>query len=302
MAQEFGIARAYGSSPELIQDPSVEAVVATVPPQAYKEIVSMAAASGKPILLEKPLALNMADAQFIVHKIEESGIKAGIVQNYRYYPALRDIKGRVVSGRLGNPVSLHLLLHQHSPLSWSLSPWRFEGPRGVLDDIGVHAFDSLLWLVGLEPESVFAFGAIGLPGANFLNQVSTLIEFHRGPIAMVDLSWLTGPMAFHVTVLGTGGRLFSDVLFNQVNEQHGNPLPLSDVALLTKKFLFILRGVVNGDLFTGALKYYQYLYEDFARYVEGTNPDFPSVKVGLKTVRLMDAVARSLASGSTVRL
>lgn len=302
VAREFGIVKTYTSARDLIEDNTIEAIVATVPPQAYKEIVSLAASKHKPILVEKPLANNIADAQFIVKMVKESGIKAGVVQNYRYYAALRDVRNRITAGRLGKPVSIHLLLHQHSPLSWSLSPWRFDGPRGVLDDIGVHAFDTLLWLTKAEPESVFAFGVKGLPGANFLNQVSALVKFHDGLISLVDLSWLTGPMVFRVNALGTGGRIFSDILFNQVNEQHGHPLPVSDLALLTRKLLFILKGTINGDLFTGALKFYQYLYQDFLSYVKGENIDFPSPETALKTVKIMDAVAQSLTIGSTVHL
>ncbi|MBI4287222.1 MAG: Gfo/Idh/MocA family oxidoreductase [Chloroflexi bacterium] len=302
VAREFGIARTYAHAQELVQDPGVEAIVATVPPVAYKEIVSLAAAGGKPLLLEKPLANSLADAQFIVDTVKRSGIKAGIVQNYRYYAALRDARNRLVSGRLGKPVSVHILLHQHSPLSWSLSPWRFEGTRGVLDDIGVHAFDTLIWLVGSEPRRVTAVGANGLPCCSFLNQVCTLVEFDGGAIGEVDLSWLTGPMVFRVSMLGTGGRLFSDVLYNQVSEHHGHPMPTGDVALLAKKFVFMLRGTMNGSLFTGALMFYRDLYRDFALYVKGANSDFPGVETGLRTVRVMDAVAQSLAGGAAVRL
>ena len=109
-------------------------------------------------------------------------------------------------------------------------------------------------------------------------------------------------MSFRVNALGTGGRIFSDILFNQVHEQHGHPLPTSDLALLTQKLLFILKGIVNGDLFTGALKYYQYLYPDFLSYVKNENVDFPGVETALKTVKIMDAVAHSLTIGSTVHL
>jgi len=302
VAREFGITKTYTTARELVEDKTVEAVVATVPPQAYKDIVSLAASHHKPILLEKPLASTVADAQAIVKQVKESGIKAGVVQNYRYYAALGDIRDRISIGRIGKPVSVHLLLHQHSPLSWSLSPWRFEGPRGVLDDIGVHAFDSLLWLTKAEPKTVFAFGVKGLPGANFLNQVSTMVKFQSGLISFVDLSWLTGPMTFRVNALGTGGRIFSDILFNQVQEQHGHPLPISDLELLTQKSLFILKGIVNGDLFTGTLKFYQYLYQDFLKYVNNENFDFPGVETALKTVKIMDAVAQSLTIGSTVHL
>lgn len=302
VAREFGVAKAYGDSRELIQDTAVETVVATVPPVAYKDIVLATAEVRKPILLEKPLANSLAEGQFIVSKVRQSGLKAGIVQNYRYYAALADARTRLVSGQLGKPVSVHVLLHQHSPLSWSLSPWRFEGKRGVLDDIGVHAFDTLLWLTGCEPRSVAAFATRGVPGATFYNQVSTLVQFENEAVGVVDLSWLTGPMLFRLSVLGTGGRLFCDVLFNQVTEQHGHPMPTSDVTLLIEKFVFLLKGTVKGSLFTGALGFYRNLYRDYASYLEGTNSDFPTVETGLRTVKVMEAVAQSLACGAAVNL
>lgn len=296
VAQEFGIAKVCSSPKELIQDSEVEAVVATTPPSAYREIVSMAAATGKPILLEKPLAGNLADAQFIVNKVKESGIKAGVVQNYRYFPALRDIKNRISSCSMGRPLSLHILLHIHSPLSWSLSPWKFEGIEGVLGDIGPHAIDALLWLANSETKRVFAFGNTVLPGARFLNEVFILAEFQSGLVGFIDLSFLTGQMAFRVDALGTGGRIFSDILFNQVDEQHGRSLPTSDIALLFKKFLFILKGVVSSEIFIGPLKYYQYLYPDFARFVEGANPEFPNMDVAMGTVKVIDATLKSLST------
>ncbi|MDO8636575.1 MAG: Gfo/Idh/MocA family oxidoreductase, partial [Dehalococcoidia bacterium] len=94
VAREFGIAKTYTTARDLVEDKTVEAVVATVPPQAYKDIVSLAASLGKPVLVEKPVALNTNDALFIAQKVKESGIKLGVVQNYRYFPALQEIKKR----------------------------------------------------------------------------------------------------------------------------------------------------------------------------------------------------------------
>ena len=86
-------------------------------------------------------------------------------------------------------------------------------------------------------------------------------------------------------------------MFNQVEAQHGRTLPTNDIKLLMDKFLFILKGIGSGELFIGPLKYYQYLYPDFSRYVAGTNPDFPNIETGMRTVKVMEAIVRCIATG-----
>lgn len=157
-------AAAYGARFEPHLDrllAACDAVGITSETSKHADLVEAAAAAGKHILLEKPMATSVAECDRIRAAVQDAGII--FMQNFpkRYDPVNHELVRRVRAGELGD-VSLvrvrhgnyHLLqLAERAHTAWFANPALSGG--GALIDEGIHAIDFLLWLLG-EPERVFA--------------------------------------------------------------------------------------------------------------------------------------------------
>lgn len=118
---------------------------------SHAEISCAAAAAGKAVIVEKPLALDVPQAESMVEAAESAGVASAIVFNYRYVPAVRQARELIASGQLGEirHVALHFLqdwlTDPARPMSWRLR--RGDG-GGVLSDLGSHLVDLVHHLVG----------------------------------------------------------------------------------------------------------------------------------------------------------
>ena len=137
---------------ELIADPEVEAVEVMTPNRLHAEIAIAALRAGKHVNLEKPVAMNYAEALEIVRAKEESTGELMTCFSYRFQPAVRYAKHLVDSGALGRIVGLNVSYLKESGF-WEGRPleWRFvksEAGSGVLGDLGVHLIDLAQLLAG----------------------------------------------------------------------------------------------------------------------------------------------------------
>ena len=119
----------------------VDAVAFAVPPEVQAEIAIKAAEQGKHLILEKPIAATLADAERLVDAVEANGVASLVVLTKRYTPETREqlAQLRQQGGWVGG--SARWLTGALLGGPFSHSPWRHE--RGPLDDIGPHAFDML---------------------------------------------------------------------------------------------------------------------------------------------------------------
>jgi predicted dehydrogenase len=137
---------------ELLARPDVEAVDICVPNHLHAEIVLAAAAAGKHIYCEKPLAMNVAEAQAMVAAVEQAGVITQMTFNFRYFPAVLRAAQLVQEGFLGRIFSFRGRYYRSSyidpqkPLTWRQRKSIAGG--GALFDIGSHILDLLYSLLG----------------------------------------------------------------------------------------------------------------------------------------------------------
>ncbi len=137
---------------ELLANPAIEAVDVCVPNHMHAAIVEAAAAAGKHIYCEKPLAMNVAEAQRMVAAAARAGVKTQMTFNFRYYPAVLRARQLVEAGFLGRIFSFRGRYYRSSyidpnkPISWRQQKAIAGG--GTLFDIGSHILDMLYYLVG----------------------------------------------------------------------------------------------------------------------------------------------------------
>jgi predicted dehydrogenase len=137
-----------------IADPEVDVVDICLPTPMHRELAEAAFAAGKHVLLEKPIALTLADADAIVAAAETSGrlFMVGLV--LRFWPEYVELQRRIAAGELGRPLSVSAM-RLSPPADWN--DWMADPGKsgGVPVDLLIHDFDQMNWLLG-TPRSVYA--------------------------------------------------------------------------------------------------------------------------------------------------
>ena len=140
----------------LIERDDIDLIDIGSPNNTHKEIVLAAAAAGKMILCEKPLAMNVAEAEEMVAAVEKAGVPNMVWFNYRRVPAISLAKQLVDEGRIGKPFHYRALYLQ----DWTIAAdvpqggaalWRLDASvagSGVTGDLLAHSIDTAEWLNG----------------------------------------------------------------------------------------------------------------------------------------------------------
>lgn len=148
----------YEDLNQLLNDPAVDAVYVASPVFAHKEQVIAAAEAGKHVLAEKPLALSVADAEEMVKKVRQTGVKASAAFMMRFQAYHQQIRQAVSEGLIGDVVSTRA-----QQVFWypdMQGAWRQEkakGGGGALMDVGVHMMDLTEFLTGSTITEVTGF-------------------------------------------------------------------------------------------------------------------------------------------------
>ncbi|MBD2847205.1 Gfo/Idh/MocA family oxidoreductase [Paenibacillus sp. IB182496] len=149
---QFGWQHAMTDWRELVASSEVDLIDINAPSDAHKDIALAAAAAGKHIFCEKPLALTLTDAREMLTAAEQAGIKHMVGFNYRFAPAVQLAKKLVADGRLGQIYHYRGWFLQ----DWIIDPdfplvWRLQkeiAGSGSHGDLGAHQIDLARYLVG----------------------------------------------------------------------------------------------------------------------------------------------------------
>jgi 1,5-anhydro-D-fructose reductase (1,5-anhydro-D-mannitol-forming) len=147
-AKANAIPQAYDNLAALLGDPAIDAVYISTTNELHKEQTLAAAAAGKHVLCEKPLALSLADARDMVEACRKAGVVMGTNHHLRNAASHRAIHAAIKAGRIGLPLSARVFHAVHLPPH--LQGWRITRPDaggGVILDITVHDVDTLRFIL-----------------------------------------------------------------------------------------------------------------------------------------------------------
>ena len=153
-ARRHGVPRWYDDAAELIHDPGVDAVYVATPPSSHRHYALMAIAAGKPVYVEKPMALDHAECEDIVAAGEAAGVPVFVAYYRRMLPRFQRIAQLLAEGAIGTTRLVQVLLHHPlearyrdpANLPWTVRPEISGG--GIFVDIGCHTLDILDFLLG----------------------------------------------------------------------------------------------------------------------------------------------------------
>ncbi len=147
---------AHGDYRQVMADRGIDAVVVATPSVHHCEIVLAAAAAGKHVLCEKPMAMNAAECDAMLAATRRAGVKLQIGFMRRFDPGFVAAKERVDAGEIGAVVMVRSLTHGPTiPKPWMYDIRQSNGP---LSEVNSHDIDTLRWFSGSEFEEVYAIG------------------------------------------------------------------------------------------------------------------------------------------------
>ena len=178
---------------DLLEDPGIDAVVIATPVFTHFLLASRALAAGKHVLVEKPLASSVEEADTLVGMAAERELVLMCGLTFLYSPPVRAVKRLIDAGDLGeiyfiSSSRVNLGLHQRDV--------------SVVWDLGPHDFSILLYWLGEQPHEVSAVGrdsiVRGIPDVAFVD-----LRFPSGIVAHVELSWLAPSKLRRTVVVGS---------------------------------------------------------------------------------------------------
>jgi len=202
-------ARPYASFEELVAAEDVEVVDVCLPTAFHRDLALRAADEGKHVILEKPIARTIEDAQEILEVFSGDGPRLFVGHVVRFFPEYVGIKEKIDAGDLGTVGVVRTSRRSPFLLGWNdwYADWRVSG--GVLLDLVIHDFDFLRWALG-EVERVYARGMLGRE-YNRLDYVLVTLRFESGAIAHVEGHWgYPGPFNYSIEVAGSSALLTVD--------------------------------------------------------------------------------------------
>lgn len=154
-ARRHGVSRHYDNADRLIADKDVNAIYIATPPSSHRELVLKCLAAGKPVLTEKPMALDTSECRIMNDAAAETGTSLSVAYYRRALPRFEKLRDLVQSGEIGVPRAVTVRHMQPAdklpPEAWKLDPGTNGG--GLFVDVQTHALDWLTYVFG-EPLSV----------------------------------------------------------------------------------------------------------------------------------------------------
>jgi predicted dehydrogenase len=172
-----------------------DAVLITASLPAHVPVALAALAAGKHVLLEKPFAPSLAEAQQVVAAAEENGRVLMLSQNYRFFPAPRVVTGLVREGTLGEVGAVSIDFRRYANSAPIEGHRHYTIAHPLLMDMAIHHFDLLRMVLGQEPREVDC-RAYNPPWSNFRDPAAAAatISFDGGTIVSYRGSWVSpGP-------------------------------------------------------------------------------------------------------------
>jgi UDP-N-acetyl-2-amino-2-deoxyglucuronate dehydrogenase len=214
-------ATAYGTYEDALKDPRVEAVLMNTPHHVHKPMTIQAAAAGKHVMVEKPIATSMADANEMIAACKAAGVALTVNYSFRYLPKVQKAKQLVDEGALGDIMGVQIVAHQfkdpgywmgarsNSPDDWRSSREKCGG--GFLIMNVCHTLDYLYYITGLTGTRVYSEYATATSPGDVEDIVSVTARWGDKAIGSISASSIMrGGDSSEERIWGTKGTLVLD--------------------------------------------------------------------------------------------
>jgi predicted dehydrogenase len=286
-AREYGIAVAYGGYEALLEDPRVDGVYLPLPNHLHREWTLRAAAAGKHVLCEKPIALDAAEAAEMLAACRQAGVHLAEAFMYRHHPRYGQVKALVAGGELGEIRGMRGAFTYNGAHKPENVRFHREMGGGSVYDIGCYPISAARFVLGREPEAVTA-RAFFSPRHDGVDMMAAgLIEFPGD----VSLLFDCGMWAAHrntLEILGTEGFLEIPSAFNSLPDATSN--------------FFVTREGRRREIETPRVNQYAAQADDFVRFARAEAAPLVPAADPLRNMRVIDACLASARTNARITL
>ncbi|MEO8449271.1 MAG: Gfo/Idh/MocA family oxidoreductase [Gemmatimonadota bacterium] len=265
----------------------VDAVVVATPARSHAELALQAIAAGKPVLVEKPFALNVRDAERIAEAAAKQNVPVLAGHLLEFHPVVDRLRQMVAGGSLGE---VYYLYAQRVNLG------QIRPDENALWSFGPHDVSVALYLMGESPATVTAQGHSYLqPGIE--DVVFLTMTFRSGVVAHAHLSWLDPHKERRLTVVGSKQMaVFDDMTSREKLRIYDKGVDRPpDYGSYGESL-----SIREGDILIPKLSNAEPLGLELKHFVEvarGGPPTRADAQDGVRVVRVLEAASRSLSTG-----
>lgn len=218
-------AKGYSDYEDLLKDPEIEVVSVCVPTTHHHDVVMKAIEYGKHVLVEKPIAFSLEEAEEMIAAAKEKGIILGTGHVERFNPAVQKAKELIENDVIGDVVSA-------SAKRVGPFPPRIKDV-GVCIDLAIHDLDVMYYLFNEDVEQVYGTMSSILDKTDFEDHAEIMVSFTNAT-GILEVNWLTPYKRREIEITGTDGIISVDYIeqsievfgkFAQdINIKHEEPL------------------------------------------------------------------------------
>lgn len=323
-AKTFGWEKSATDWRAVVDDPEIDLVDISTPNDSHAEIALAAAAAGKAIICEKPLARDVAEAERMVAAVKKARVVNMVCHNYRRVPALALAREMIARGELGERI-FHFRAHYLQ--DWIVDPefplvWRLgagDGSSGSLGDIGAHAIDLGRYLLGDFREVCATLETFikrrprlddpQRTGRVTVDDAALVIgRFRNGALATIEATrFATGRRnGLTIEINGSGGSLYFNLeemnrlQFYNAQDPEGRR-GFRDILVTESSHPYVGKWWPSGHII-GYEHTFVHTFAEFVRAVVSGKSVAPTFADGLANQRVMGAIAESARTKSWVRL
>lgn len=285
MAARFGIEKSYGSYEDLLSDPDIDAIYNPLPNHLHVPMTIKALEQGKPVLCEKPIALNAAQASELAEAQKAANLPVAEAFMVRHHPQWKKARAMVAEGRLGDVRAIQTIFAYYLDDPKNVRNQADIGGGGLFD-VGCYAINTARFLFDAEPLRAIALMEND-PVFDTDRLTSGLLAFPEGrQLAFTCSTQLS--LTQKVTVLGTRGRLEIPIPFNA---------PADQQTVLIFDDGRDLAGGGRQEIVIEPVDQYREQVDAFAEAVLSGTPLETGLDDAIANMKAIDALFRSATSG-----
>ncbi len=281
-ARDYGIETVFATAEELCASPNVDAVFVASPDACHMRDSLLAFGHSKPVLCEKPLAMNAEEVEQMLAAAKRANVQFGVAQCFRYNRSVNLIRAWVEAGKIGKPV--FAAAHFYFQSAESQRAWIYDASMargGPIGDVGIHCLDTLRYILQDNVTAVTTLAQRDAQSGGVEASAALAMDFCQGTIGSILVSFRS-PYRSLVEIVGETGVIRSE-----------NGLTVTgmvDVQLLQSGKVLDNRQVTNADAYCRML-------DGFSDAIEGRGSYLAPGEDGLKNQRILDAAYASWQSG-----
>lgn len=295
IAKQYHASRFTADYRDLLADPHISAISVATPDHLHRDIAIACAESGKHLLVEKPLATTVEDAQAIADAAKRNGITLMVDFHNRINPPFVQARDAIRRGDIGTPAYIYARLSNTTFVATQMLKW--ANHSSALWFLASHMIDVVRWMLGDEVVKVYAVGRSGIlrsMGVDTSDFHVITLEFKGGTVAVFEHAWIlptTHPTVkdLKLEILGSTGAINIDGSHNRTLEIYtGQKASYPD-----------LLAPPTGSHMTG------FVLDSIAYFIDAVTQGVPvlaTAEEGVAITRIICAILESVEKGHAITL